>query len=177
LYRNYDDADKVKLLTSWRATDDLLPGKIGTLVTEWYQLNGTIFSAGRKPVIRVWDADEEMCIQVLCTYDRKFPYGPNHQLLLSQWMSLEMFCLLVVSMGIYHLSIDECLQTRLLLHFVEALVEFYLRNFLMLIVPNLRVVVLEVICYYGILEKLIQYSRLNLLKALLQPFKYITKSR
>jgi hypothetical protein len=107
LYRNYDDPDTVKLLTSWRAVDDLLPGKRGSLVCEWYQLNGTIFTAGRKPVIRVWDADEEICIQVLIVNDRKLLFVLNLLSRLFQSMKLEMYCLLVVSMEMFRSLIEE----------------------------------------------------------------------
>jgi regulator-associated protein of mTOR len=63
LYRNYDDPDSIKLLSAWKAADDLFPSKPGTFICEWHQMNGTLLTMGKTPIIKVWDADEEICIQ------------------------------------------------------------------------------------------------------------------
>ncbi|KAJ2999977.1 hypothetical protein HDV02_001234 [Globomyces sp. JEL0801] len=62
LYKDYYDTDNVRLLTAWRSFSDLVPGRPGALVTEWHQPLGLLYTSGSSPIIRVWDAEEEMSV-------------------------------------------------------------------------------------------------------------------
>jgi regulator-associated protein of mTOR len=61
LYRNYDELPI--LVSAFKAATDLFPTKKGTLISEWNQFNGTFYISGSIPVIKAWDADEELCVQ------------------------------------------------------------------------------------------------------------------
>ncbi|KAJ3299491.1 hypothetical protein HDV03_002951, partial [Kappamyces sp. JEL0829] len=65
LYRNYCTAESTLLLSAWRADTDFLPGSSGSLVCEWHQLSGVLYTSGAQQVIKIWDADEEICVQEL----------------------------------------------------------------------------------------------------------------
>ncbi|KAF2452426.1 raptor N-terminal caspase like domain-containing protein [Lineolata rhizophorae] len=63
LFRNYEQQDKVELVTAFRALTDLVPSnKNAGLVSDWQQGRGIILVAGDVKVIRVWNAGTEMCM-------------------------------------------------------------------------------------------------------------------
>ncbi|KAF2757428.1 hypothetical protein EJ05DRAFT_476686 [Pseudovirgaria hyperparasitica] len=62
LFRNYDSAKEVELVTAFRALTDLVPSnKNAGLVFDWQQSRGSILVAGDVKVIRVWNAGSELC--------------------------------------------------------------------------------------------------------------------
>lgn len=79
IYRHYEDASEVKLVTSWRALTDLMPltykhpmnklldGRRTGLISNWHQNCGCFFVSGGVKVIRVWDAERESCVQDIST--------------------------------------------------------------------------------------------------------------
>jgi regulator-associated protein of mTOR len=64
LYRNYDVSGNAVLVSAWKAATDLFPEKKGSFITEWNQTHGNLYTTGSKPIIKAWDADEELCVQV-----------------------------------------------------------------------------------------------------------------
>lgn len=63
IYRNY--ANDVEILTAWRACADISIFQRGAgLVCEWHQARGSLFTGGLSNFIKIWDAEEEVCIQV-----------------------------------------------------------------------------------------------------------------
>lgn len=79
IYSSYDDPDSIQLVTSWKAAEDLLPSKPGNLLCEWHQLKGCLFTSARNAVVREWDAEEEMCIQVL-QFNQEIPINTEDQI-------------------------------------------------------------------------------------------------
>lgn len=68
LFRNYESPEKVELLTAWRALTDLSPGTHNKgLLMDWQQSSGSFLVSGDVRVVRVWDAEKEMCIQDIPT--------------------------------------------------------------------------------------------------------------
>ena len=79
IYKNYDDLEKVDLISSWRALDLLPctnPGSFGysrnskrlsypNIVTDWQQATGCFIVSGASPLVKVWDAERETCLQVI----------------------------------------------------------------------------------------------------------------
>ena len=62
LYRHYDKQEKVFMTSSYRALTDLVPSTHNAgLVFEWLQGRGLTLVAGDAKVIRIWDADHELC--------------------------------------------------------------------------------------------------------------------
>ncbi|KAJ1329987.1 hypothetical protein BSLG_009838 [Batrachochytrium salamandrivorans] len=67
LYRNFNHQN-VELVAAWRALSDILPGSRGSgLHCRWQQSSGYLFVGGDSRIIKVWDAEEELCIQELPT--------------------------------------------------------------------------------------------------------------
>lgn len=65
LWANYDKQDEVVLTSSFRALTDLVPSTHNAgLVFEWLQGRGQTLVAGDAKVIRVWNAEMEICIRV-----------------------------------------------------------------------------------------------------------------
>ncbi len=57
-------------MTAWRVYSDVAPLRIGArLVCEWHQARGTLYTGGLSKNIRVWDAEEEVCIQNIAVKD------------------------------------------------------------------------------------------------------------
>ncbi|EOD44046.1 regulatory associated protein-mtor [Neofusicoccum parvum] len=64
LYRDYEDPNKVELVSAFRALTDLVPSnRYAGLVFDWQQGRGHILVAGDVRVIRVWNAGSETCTQ------------------------------------------------------------------------------------------------------------------
>jgi regulatory associated protein of mTOR len=84
LYRDYSDSKEAQLLTAWRVSVDTLPTQ-QSLTCEWHQNSGILYTCGYSNLIRVWDADEEMCVQEISTDSRvgKLSIEPSGNLLLA----------------------------------------------------------------------------------------------
>ncbi|KAF4540051.1 Target of rapamycin complex 1 subunit mip1 [Lasiodiplodia theobromae] len=64
LYRDYENPNKVELVSAFRALTDLVPSnRYAGLVFDWQQGRGHILVAGDVRVIRVWNAGSETCTQ------------------------------------------------------------------------------------------------------------------
>lgn len=63
IYKDFQSVDECRLVTSWRALNDLLltPRSTGLLL-EWQQSRGTLLATGDVKIIRVWDAPRELCV-------------------------------------------------------------------------------------------------------------------
>ncbi|KAF2109718.1 raptor N-terminal caspase like domain-containing protein [Lophiotrema nucula] len=62
LYRHYDRREKTELVTAFRALTDLVPSnKNAGLAFDWQQGRGSLLVAGDVKVIRVWNANTEIC--------------------------------------------------------------------------------------------------------------------
>jgi len=65
LFRDYESASKVHMISSFRALVDLVPSTHNAgLVFDWLQGRGWALVAGDAKVIRVWNAATEMCTNV-----------------------------------------------------------------------------------------------------------------
>lgn len=54
------------MVSGWRGLTDLLPNNRGSgLITHWQQEQGALFVSGDVRVIRLWDPNKELCVQVL----------------------------------------------------------------------------------------------------------------
>lgn len=79
IYKKYQDSADLELVSSWRALNDLMPlsfkhpmnkllnGSRTGLVCDWQQSAGCFFVSGGVKIIRVWDAEREMCVQDIPT--------------------------------------------------------------------------------------------------------------
>lgn len=69
LYKNYDGADQedAVLVSAWRALKDMEKSNMrqSGLVCDWHQGRGMLFTGGDARVIKVWDAHQEMPVQVI----------------------------------------------------------------------------------------------------------------
>jgi regulator-associated protein of mTOR len=64
IYRNYS-AESIDLLTAWSVSSDVSIFKRSAgLVCEWHQPRGFLYTGGLSRSIKIWDAEEEICIQV-----------------------------------------------------------------------------------------------------------------
>jgi regulatory associated protein of mTOR len=64
IYRNYSEND-TNLLTAWRVSAEISPFNRGSgLICEWHQSRGALYTGGLSKTIKVWDAEEEVCVQV-----------------------------------------------------------------------------------------------------------------
>jgi regulator-associated protein of mTOR len=48
----------------------MMPGSTDKIICDWHQLSGVLYSSGASPIVKVWDADEEMCIQEISLESR-----------------------------------------------------------------------------------------------------------
>lgn len=72
LWANYESQDDVFITSSFRALTDLVPSTHNAgLVFEWLQGRGQTLAAGDAKVIRVWNAEMEMCMRVSRLHRRK----------------------------------------------------------------------------------------------------------
>ncbi|ORX58298.1 hypothetical protein DM01DRAFT_1319147 [Hesseltinella vesiculosa] len=68
LYKDYDQ-EKPILVSSWRALKDMekTHSRQSGLVCEWHQGRGTLFTGGDARQIKVWDAQQELCVMDIST--------------------------------------------------------------------------------------------------------------
>lgn len=65
LFRNYEAAKDIEVVTAFRALPELIPSNRNAgLVLDWQQGQGKAFVAGDVKVIRVWNAATEVCTNV-----------------------------------------------------------------------------------------------------------------
>ena len=65
VFRNYEEPEKVELVTAFRALNELVPSnKTAGLVFDWQQGQGKALVAGDVKVIKVWNAATEVCTMV-----------------------------------------------------------------------------------------------------------------
>lgn len=75
LFRNYESARNIEVVTAFRALPELLPSNRNAgLVMDWQQGQGKALVAGDVKVIRVWNAATEVCTNV----SLGFPKWPGH---------------------------------------------------------------------------------------------------
>lgn len=68
LFRNYESARGIEVVTAFRALPDLIPSNRNAgLVLDWQQGQGKALVAGDVKVIRVWNAATEVCTNVRST--------------------------------------------------------------------------------------------------------------
>jgi len=72
LFRNYESARNIEVVTAFRALPELIPSNRNAgLVLDWQQGQGKALVAGDVKVIRVWNAATEVCTNVsLNSFDR-----------------------------------------------------------------------------------------------------------
>jgi len=55
-----------QLVTAWQALSDMLPIAKGSgLVIDWDQTSSLMYTSGDVRIIRIWDAETELRVQVL----------------------------------------------------------------------------------------------------------------
>lgn len=60
IFKDFNDSDTVKTVTTWRGlTDMLLTPRSSGLLLEWQQMKGYLLATGDVKIIRVWDAHSE----------------------------------------------------------------------------------------------------------------------
>jgi len=65
LFRNIDEPSDLEIVSGWRALSDVMPtNKISRLILDWQQFTGSLLCSGDVRVIRIWDAQHELCMQV-----------------------------------------------------------------------------------------------------------------
>ncbi len=65
LWRNYVSHLPTEMVTAWQALSDMLPSSHSSgLVIDWEQENNTLLASGDVRVIRIWDVQKELKIQV-----------------------------------------------------------------------------------------------------------------
>jgi len=65
LFRNIDEPSNLEIVSGWRALSDVMPtNKISRLILDWQQFTGSLLCSGDVRVIRIWDAQHELCMQV-----------------------------------------------------------------------------------------------------------------
>ena len=65
LFRDYESAKNVEMVSSFRGLTDLVPStKNAGLVFDWQQGQGKLLVAGDVKVIRIWNAATEICTTV-----------------------------------------------------------------------------------------------------------------
>ncbi|KAJ3395559.1 hypothetical protein HDU92_005535 [Lobulomyces angularis] len=79
IYKKYQQKNQVRLVTSWMGLTELTPGYSSKLnlsnvsgentglVLNWQQTLGCFFVSGAAKVIKVWDAERELCVQDIPT--------------------------------------------------------------------------------------------------------------
>lgn len=77
LFRNYESARGIEVVTAFRALPDLIPSNRNAgLVLDWQQGQGKALVAGDVKVIRVWNAATEVCTNVRSTFFFSFLSHP-----------------------------------------------------------------------------------------------------
>ena len=65
LFRHYESAKSIEIVTAFRALPELIPSNRNAgLVLDWQQGQGKALVAGDVKVIRVWNAATEVCTNV-----------------------------------------------------------------------------------------------------------------
>lgn len=65
IYRDYDEGDKIEIVSAFRGLTDLVPStKNVGLVLDWQQSQGKLLISGDVKVVRVWNAATEICTSV-----------------------------------------------------------------------------------------------------------------
>ncbi|KAJ3416087.1 hypothetical protein HDV05_003056 [Chytridiales sp. JEL 0842] len=73
IYRKYDSASNIELVSGWRAlNDNFLSNPRVDLLVDWQQSFGSLLVAGDARTIRIWDVEREMCVQDLPTKSASF---------------------------------------------------------------------------------------------------------
>jgi regulator-associated protein of mTOR len=68
LFRNIDEPSNLEIVSGWRALSDVMPtNKISRLILDWQQFTGSLLCSGDVRVIRIWDAQHELCMQEIPT--------------------------------------------------------------------------------------------------------------
>lgn len=77
LFRNYESARDIEVVTAFRALPELIPStRNAGLVLDWQQGQGKALVAGDVKVIRVWNAATEVCTNVRFLWS-SFPSPSN----------------------------------------------------------------------------------------------------
>ena len=68
IWRNYcteSGSSNVEMVSAWQGVNDMLPTSKGSgLVMDWDQSNGIVYASGDVRVIRLWNAQHELKVQV-----------------------------------------------------------------------------------------------------------------
>jgi regulator-associated protein of mTOR len=68
LFRHIDEPSNLEIVSGWRALSDVMPtNKISRLILDWQQFTGSLLCSGDVRVIRIWDAQHELCMQEIPT--------------------------------------------------------------------------------------------------------------
>ncbi|OUM63449.1 hypothetical protein PIROE2DRAFT_43380 [Piromyces sp. E2] len=68
LFRHIDEPSELEIVSGWRALSDVMPtNKISRLILDWQQFTGSLLCSGDVRVIRIWDAQHELCMQEIPT--------------------------------------------------------------------------------------------------------------
>ncbi|XP_035515429.1 regulatory-associated protein of mTOR [Morone saxatilis] len=66
IWKNFADQKNPEMVTAWQGLSDMLPTTRGAgMVVDWEQETGLLMTSGDVRVIRIWDTDREMKVQVL----------------------------------------------------------------------------------------------------------------
>lgn len=72
VFRNYESAHDVEIVTAFRALPELIPSNRNAgLVLDWQQGQGKALVAGDVKVIRVWNAATEVCTNVSRSWPKR----------------------------------------------------------------------------------------------------------
>lgn len=65
IYDSFDRQEN-RMLTSWRSIPELQPDETGNgIVIDWQQMTGQLLVSGDVRMIKVWDAERELCVLVI----------------------------------------------------------------------------------------------------------------
>lgn len=68
LYRHIDEPSNLEIVSGWRALSDVMPtNKVSRLILDWQQFTGSLLCSGDVRVMRIWDAQHELCMQEIPT--------------------------------------------------------------------------------------------------------------
>ncbi|KAJ3141018.1 hypothetical protein HDU90_007041 [Geranomyces variabilis] len=74
MYARHEAKGRIRRVSAWRALPELSASGSGGgagLVADWHQLSGLFMCAGDARVVRVWDANKEICVQAMPTRNLK----------------------------------------------------------------------------------------------------------
>ncbi|KAJ3161050.1 hypothetical protein HDU86_007669 [Geranomyces michiganensis] len=74
MYARHEARGRIRRVSAWRALPELSASGSGGgagLVADWHQLSGLFMCAGDARVVRVWDANKEICVQAMPTRNLK----------------------------------------------------------------------------------------------------------